>query len=791
MSLNYPELDWPGVLRLAGRFCSTERGLERLLASTPSPDAAEVARRQGLARDLLARRGLRPPVPLGGLDEVVPLLARLGPSGLALPPEELLDLFGLAERSDGARHAVPVPGLDLPVLSPFLAPLPSFDDLLAERDATFEPDGRVKDTASMRLSSVRSAIVRLRRELVRRLEDFARAHADVLSEGYVTEKNGRYCVPVRADRKEGVAGIVHEKSGSGQTLFVEPLAVVEANNSLAEALEEEREEVHRILVAATARLAARRGDLLSAAEILTELDAAEARAEFSSKSRGVFPESGGRVVLRGARHPLLDRALAPLREEVFGERVEERHADAVPLGLEVPADRHLVLISGPNAGGKTVAMKTLGLFALLHQTGFALPAEPGTTLPVFDRILVVAGDAQDLLGDLSSFEAAMTRTAAVLAAAGPESLVLLDEVGSGTDSDEGAALAIGILESDRRRQGLTVATTHLNAVKEWARAQPDILSAAMEFDEGRARPTYRIRMGAIGRSRALSVAERAGLPAAVLTSARARLGSRWAEADAALARLEAETLRAKDEAERSRALAETATARLAEAERERADLAAERARLREKGRGEVERALEALRERVRRELDRVREEAKAGRAISRGALTGVIEAARESALGLFPDEDMRGSVLVGDLVRVRPYRTVGRLVALHVGRREAEVEVRGKRMRVALSSLAPAAEEVEAAGRKSAAGVLRKESAPVSVILVGQRVDPALREVERAINDGLLTGRPALRIVHGHGTGRLGSAIREFLETHPGVSSHRPGSPDEGGNAVTMALLDV
>ncbi len=754
-----------------------------------------------MTRDLIARRALRPPVPLFGLDDGAVLLFRLGPAGLALLPEELLDLFALVERSEAARGAVPVPDLPLPDLGALLAPLADFSDLAGEKDRIFEGDGRVKDTATVRLHGIRAAILRLRRDVVRRLEDLSREKAEFLSEGYVTEKGGRYCLPVRSDRRDAVPGIVHEKSGSGLTLFVEPLAVVDANNALAEALEEEREEIHRILVSLTARFAARKGDLTRSVTVLTELDAFQARAEWSSRADGVFPEAGPHVVLRGARHPLLDRRLAPLREEVFGENAEQRAADAVPLDLELPEGKRLLLLSGPNAGGKTVVLKTVGLFALLSQSGFAVPASRGTALPVFDRILVVAGDAQDLLGDLSSFEAAMTRTSRVLSEATPQSLVLLDELGSGTDPDEGGALAVAILEHAVAHSGLTVATTHLAAVKEWGHARPAVLSAAMEFDEASGRPTYRARPGSVGRSRALAVASRAGLPGPVLEAARGRLGAAWGAADAALSRLETETRAVRAETERAQALAAAAEAKLEETERQKAALAAEKARLSEKGRERIDRALEALRETTRREIERLRDEFRAGRSIPRGALTTVTAAAREAAVSFVEDEPEAeapaGDVAVGELVRVRPWKTTGRLLRLDAGRGEAEVDVGGKRMKVEASALARAAGPAPAPSRPVAPEPPRRP-APSSgttpaaeVVLVGKRVDEALPEVEHALNEALLTGRSSLRIVHGHGTGRLAAAVREFLDTHPGVAAHRPGEPREGGLAVTIAVLDV
>ena len=801
----HTEVDWPGVLRLAGRFCSSERGRERLLVSTPSGDPAEVRRRAGVTRDLVARTGLRPPVRIFGLDEGAPLVSRLGAAGQALPPEELLDLFGLVERSEEARCAVPVEGLELPDLTALLAPLGDLEDLLGERDYTFEPDGRIRDTASARLASIRAAIVRLRRDVVRRLEELVRARPDALADGYVTEKGGRYCLPVRSDRRESVAGIVHEKSGSGQTLFVEPLAVVEANNALSEAFEEEREEIHRILVALTARFAARKRELSAAVEVLTELDGYQARAELARRSQGVFPETDGPLVLKKARHPLLDRRLAPLREEVFGERAEERGSDAVPLDLVLEEGQRLVLLSGPNAGGKTVAMKTVGLFALLAQSGFAVPADPGTSLPVFDRLLVVAGDAQDLLGDLSSFAGAMTRTAAALAAATPRSLVLLDELGSGTDPDEGGAIAMSVLEEDLRRGGLTVATTHLAAVKEWAHDRPDVLSAAMEFDESLGRPTFRVRPGATGRSRALAVAERSGIPRRVLDAARERLGSGWAAADAALERLESETRAARAEAEKLRAESAALAARRDALEREAAALATEKQRLRERAKTEIDRAIEALRERTRRELDRIREEARAGRAVSRGALMTVVGEARKDAEALFemaaPPEPS-GPVVVGERVKVVPFGTTGRLLALDEAKGQAEVEVGGKRMKVGAADLRPATGAVASASVSKWAPIPRASVAEAKVapapklaaprgeiVLVGLRVDAALPEVERAINDALLAGKGSLRIVHGFGSGRLAAAVREFLADHPGVSSYRPGDDSEGGDAATIAEM--
>jgi DNA mismatch repair protein MutS2 len=346
-------------------------------------------------------------------------------------------------------------------------------------------------------------------------------------------------------------------------------------------------------------------------------------------------------------------------------------------------------------------------------------------------------------------------------------------------------------------------------VKEWAQDRPGVLSAAMEFDEKAGRPTFRVRPNAFGRSRALAVAERAGLPARVLLAAKARLGDKWMAADAALQRLESETRRAREEADAAKAAALKAEGRLAELERERAALALERAKVKEKAKEQIERALLTLREKTRQELERMREDLKAGRSVSKGALMTVTQSAREAALGLFGEEEPEapsGPVAPGMDVRVAPFGAVGRLLSLGA-RGEAEVEVKGKRMRVDVRSLSPAPPGRPPQASAGRALPLSKNSSlsspsdlsPASptvvatseLVLVGQRVDAALPLVERAINDALMSGKGALRLVHGHGTGRLAAAVREFLTTHPGVASFRYADASEGGPAVTIARLDV
>ena len=453
--------------------------------------------------------------------------------------------------------------------------------------------------------------------------------------------------------------------------------------------------MHRILAALTARFAARKADLLAAVGVLTELDAFQARAEWSSRVDGVFPEEGDRVVLLGARHPLLDRRLAPLREEVFGENAAERAADAVPLDLEMPDGKRLLLLSGPNAGGKTVVLKTIGLFALLSQSGFALPASRGTSLPVFDHVLVVAGDAQDLLGDLSSFEAAMTPHGAR-----PRE----------RDAEEPRPSRRARQRDGSRRRG-RARRSPFSRTRRCAGGSPSRRRTSPRSRNGDtaspppSRPRWSsTRRAAVRRTR--SAPERSGArgpsrsrsgrdcPRPVLDAARERLGAHGRPGTRRSRGSRPRRGAPAPSGERAQALASEAEARLELLSREKAALTAEKSRLAEKARERIDRALEALRETTRREIERLREELRAGRAVSRGALMTVTNASRQAALEFVEDEKGMqgpgGPVAVGELVRVRPWKATGRLLRLDAARGEAEVDLGGKRMKVDAAALAPA-----------------------------------------------------------------------------------------------------
>ncbi|HSS44495.1 MAG TPA: Smr/MutS family protein, partial [Thermoanaerobaculia bacterium] len=536
-------------------------------------------------------------------------------------------------------------------------------------------------------------------------------------------------------------------------------------------------------------------DLLEAAvHQMAELDALEAKVEFGELSQGRLPElSEDRGwTLAAARHPLLDGRLAPLRQRVLGESRETR--PVVPLDLELSPQKRMLVISGPNAGGKTVVLKTAGLFSLLAQTGLPLPTGPGTRMPVFRSVRTEVGDAQAILSDRSTFSSSMETLASILQEAGPETLALIDEIGGSTDPEEGSALAVAFLEEYLRRGGRVIVTTHLSAVKSFAAAHEDGLCAAMEFDERSGRPNYHLHPGLSGRSRALSVAREVGLPETMLERARGILGDAWrrqerreAEAEEALERLRAAEKELAAERERARHEAE----RL---EEESARLVRERARMLEEGLAGFERARRELLHRVEEELSAMRldnsrrAEASAERLIGqaeKAAAEPLIAEAQAEALA-----KTRGLV-PGGHARIRGARGSGTVLSLD--QETVWLEVAGKKMRLPRTELEPAG-DVRTSGAVRPRTLVPERSETASaptreVNVIGQRLPEAISEVEKSLDQALLLGAGRLRVVHGHGTGRLRAGLREHLRQHPAVASLRAADAREGGNGATIVEL--
>ena len=744
-------------------------------------------------------------LPLAGLDDISPALDLLAESGGSAAPEDFRAVVRAARAAEAVRRALAQ--AETPLLAERRDRIPSFVELIGRAARLFDADGQLKDDASPQLSGIRTRLRRRRGEVSRVLERLLEDRRDAVGDAVVVLRNDRYCLPVQVSSRGRVPGIVHDRSGSGQTVFVEPMEVIESNNDLALLAGEERREVERILTEFGRSILAEEEPLRQAVDDLAALDALEAKVAFGETGAARIPEMSddGAWILRGARHPLLDARFEPLRRRVLGETRER--GDAVALDLELPAERRLLVVSGPNAGGKTVVLKTAGLFSLLAQCGIPLPCAPGTRLPVFRSIESEIGDAQAILSDRSTFSSSMETLAAILAKGGPGALALIDEIGGATDPEEGSALAVAFLEAYLETGGRAIVTTHLSAIKTFAASRSDAVCAAMEFDDETGRPNYRLHAGLSGRSRALSVARERGIPEPVLERARQILGEAWQRREAAETEAEQALERLRTAERELAAEREAARAEAARLQEDRRRLAEERERMLADGLAGFERARQALSRKVSDELDAARKETAR---LARASASRVIEEAEHAAeaehvIAEAKEAEERRSLSVaeGGRARVRGLGAEGTVVALEGD--WAQLDMAGKRLRVRRAELEPVdaragtPKKTKGVGRDRAASPVSHHAPPVSradvagdtaeVHLIGMRLEEAIDAAEKALDQAVLAGAARLRLVHGHGTGRLRDGLRQHFRGNPSIASLRKGERTEGGDGATVLEL--
>ncbi len=723
-----------------------------------------------------------------GMDDALPWLDPASP--LPIEPADLLLLLTLARRIAAVRArllAAPADGGPLPELG---RALPDTGELIREVAPKLGRDGTVPDDASPELARLRRATTRLRMELLARLEEIRRSHADVVTDAPPTVRRDRYCVPVRASARSRLQGLLLDSSSTGATAFMEPFAVVELNNELAETAAREREEVRRILVEIAALFGAVRGELAAAVDIMATLDAAQARALFGElvDGRVVIPSAETEMVLVGARHPLLDERLLALRSEVFGaaERRDPTHR-VVPLDFRLPAGCRTLVVSGPNAGGKTVTLKTIGVMALMAAHGIPVPADAGTTVPVFESLWCHIGDEQDVSADLSSFSGAMAATRTLLSGCGEGSLVLYDELGAGTDPLEGAALGLALLEELTRRGCLTVATTHLAAIALNTTEAKGMANAAMGYNEARELPTYTLSFGRPGRSRAIEIARRTGIPEPILRRAGELLGGDHLELDRWLRRLEEVEMsldRERLEIERRKGELEGLQR---DASRELERLVAERDLIARRAAEELDR----LRRRAKDRLDEAM--ARLDRAIEEGERLGKRRRAQLRAAALPRDESVpphdeaSSTPAAGDAVRLVGLGGSG--VVDEVRGARALVRSGDKRLWVDIAQLALTTPSAVTARRATVE--LETEASPGrELMLLGMDREAARESLERFLDQASAAGSSTVRVVHGHGTGALRRMVAEVCRSHPAVRSFAHPPQHLGGTGVTEVTLE-
>jgi len=781
-------LELPALLALVAAEARTDLGAGRLLALMPTADGEELARRRA-AFEETARLAVEAPL-VPSLDrELEPLVARLAGDGAPLEGGEILLVARLLATGGGAATRIAAADPPCPELARRLVGVGDPQPLVRRIERVLDRQGRVRDDASPRLIELARQVRASRERLYAQLDGVRGAHQELFTDETVPMRGGRLLLVLSSGARGRIPGLVHGRSATGKSFYFEPLGAVEENNTLQSAVEDLELERQRLLRELLAALAAERPLVDRLAALVGELDAHEATARFATAAgaRLAAIAAGRQARLVGARHPLLDPRLAGRRERVLGAG---GHVVAVvPLDLELGATRRLLVVTGPNAGGKTVALKTLGLLALAHQAGLPIPAEPGSELPIFTSIIATIGDEQDLLAERSTFSGRLERLGEAWRAASAGSLSLVDELGSGTDPEEGAALAVALVEHLLASGGLAIVTTHLAAVALAALERDGAWCAAMEFDPATGRPTFRLRPGAPGGSEAIALARRLELPAAWIARAEALVGGEHRNLRRVLAELEVtrqELARATVEATARADEAERSAARL---ERARAELETERRAL---GR-RLESELRAFRDQVTTGL--TAEEARLRKAFDEGRRRGVAAAAAARLFAAAPSlaEDeapgSRGPIAVGTPVRHRGLGWRGEVERIDGDR--ARVTVGGKRLSAPLAQLetlaAPAA--AAPAARPAAGGDRLREETPLELLLLGFTVEDALGAVDDFLDRALRGGRAQVRLVHGHGTGRLRDAIRRHLRSHPLVASARPGAPNEGGNGATVVAL--
>ena len=783
-------LEFDRVLTLVAMEAKSGPGKDAVARRRPLASLADCERAQGDLGEMVRYFHAEGLLPLAGLIDVAPLFAR----ETVLEIDESWLVVRAVRATQAMREAV-LRSDGYARLAAIAETIPDLGELLTKTNKFFTRDGKLREEASAELRAIRSKVHAKRSAIQRVLTDVMNRNAEAIQEPLIVMRGDRYCVPVRADHRNAVTGILHERSGSGASFFIEPMSAIELNNDLADLLIQEREEIARITRFISAALYEKHQEIEGAIDVAGELDALQACAVFHDTIRGTRPHFSRERelhILEG-RHPLLDERLAAARQDAFGEMPTGR--DVVPLTIDLDGNSSALVVSGPNAGGKTVALKTAGLLVAMGMSGLPVPAQEGTVLPCVDALHVLIGDDQSVLEHLSTFSAYLVRLKKVLDRATRHSLVLLDELGSGTDPEEGAALAASVIEHLLRIGALVITTTHLSALKSFAVNDARIVNASMEFDAATGLPTYRMITGIPGRSRAIEVAKMIGLPAAIIEGARERLGERYGETDTLLATLQKKMSEiVTQQNELARLQKEVDADRRALAERS-AQLEKERARLGASYREELERLRDDVTRQLANEIKNLRDMDRAARAsVNASEVVRTVTKPVDKAMEFIPAEQRE--VRVGEKAEHRKFKVTGEVVS--IDGEKAVLSVSGRKMTVETRDLTPkgGAAGSQPADRK---GGLRARpstsdvAAPVSaeLNLIGQRVDDALEESDKFLDRALLEGKQAVRIIHGFGTGALRKALREHLRRHPAVKSWRPGEENEGGDGATIAVLDA
>ncbi len=815
-------LEFDRLRELLRGYCQSELGQARVETLEPTGDRAWIERQQQLTSEVrhYLRAGGR--FDFAGLVDPRKMLEKSRIQGAMLEVAELRDLLTVVDRVAEWREIALHPPASLkeawPGVEELSAQIADFTQLLRFFRGKLLPDGTLDDHASPTLAGIRREIERQRRLIQESLRGYLRrlSEGGTLQDELITIRGERFVIPVKSEHKRRVQGVVHGVSSSGQTVFVEPLETIEQNNELVRLLEEEQAEIQRILREMTARIGEQSHAIAIGVDCIAELELQFAKARFaedyacvpvrfledaSSSSTSAAQPPVDTFIVRNARHPLLERTLRAKARQTGAAKV-------VPISLELDGSHRQLVISGPNTGGKTVALKTLGLLALMAQSGIPVPADRAE-FPVFDAVLADIGDYQSIEQNLSTFSAHVTNIDFISHTAARGSLVLLDELGSATDPQEGAALAVAIADYFRRCQSVCIISTHHTSLKVYAENTEGVLNAAVGFDEQTLAPTFELRVGVPGASAGINIAQKLGLNEEIIAEARQRISSQTEDVSRFLDRLHHD-LREMD----------IERARLAAREQE---IAAERRRLESDGLKEqrervheLERKLESLLRdfeyHARESVNAIQDRAESVK-LSREAERRIARARREFreqfnqaivAHTTGADRDDPNAqphrvqhVSEGDTVQLKSLGRAGKITRKFPDD-AVEVQVGPMKVRVAIDDIAEviaraADSPVQAARQKGISVFLRneEESAPSELNVIGHNVEDATRALEKFLDRAFLAGLSRVRVVHGSGMGILRRALRQYLQSHPQVASVSEPPQQEGGGGATVVELKV
>ena len=797
-------LEFESLRDLVRGYAASPLGQGRTAALSPSVDRRWIENQHQLTVEIREFRRVGGRFEFSGLIDISTTVEESRIQGAVLETTEIRNVVLVVDRAAEWREVALSPPAAMKVkwtaVEELSSAITDFTEFLRAFRNKLQPDGTLEDRASPELARIRREMERQRRTIQESLRGYLRrlAEGGAVQDELITIRGERFVIPIKIEQKRRVQGVVHGASSSGQTVFVEPLETIEQNNELVRLLDEEQAEIHRILLEMTRRIGESSELIRRAADVLGELELQFAKARFAEDYRcvPVLVGENSRLILINARHPMLERNL------------KSRGGQVVPVSLELEDQRVELVITGPNTGGKTVTLKTVGLLSLMAQSGIPVPADRAE-LPVFDAVLADIGDYQSIEQNLSTFSAHVTNIDFISRTATPNSLVLLDELGSATDPEEGAALAVAIAEHFRRIGCITVISTHHTSLKVFGAHTPGVVNSSVGFDEATLQPTYELRMGVPGASAGINIAQRLGLNPTIIEAARSKLGTQARDVGQFLDSLHADLREAAAERLRLKA-------REQDLEREKASLASEGKKEQQTKIKEMEKKLETLLrdfEYQAREMVNAVQDRAAAQKLSKDAERRIAKLRREfreqfdssvvaHATGADqgdPDAQPRvvKHVSEGDTVKLK---SVGRaaVVSRRIDENHFEVEVGAMKMKIVRDDIAEvlsraADSPVKAARARGISVSLERENASVAseINVIGRTVDDATREVEKFVDRAFLAGLPRVRVVHGSGMGILRKALRQYLQKHPHVESVTEPPQNEGGGGATVVELRV